>query len=126
VSSSELWSRVTNSEHGDSLVFEPPVSQFIFPGVPTLWILGAYGVGMWFSDASGTALTSAAIPSTLDLARFPDAHRVSATLGYPGGGYVYIAGDIQELHSVPEPASLLLLVSGLLGLGGMAWRRRKS
>jgi hypothetical protein len=111
--------------YGDSLTFEPPVSYFTAPGVPTLFIAGPYSFGMWFLDRSGTALASTAIPPTLDLARFPDAHRVSATLGYPGGGYVYIAGDIQELHSVPEPASLLLLVSGLLGLGGMAWRRQR-
>ena len=46
-------------------------------------------------------------------------------LTFVGGGQ-FTGTMIPVLQSVPEPSVLLLLSSGLIGLAGVSWRRRRS
>ena len=67
-------------------------------------------------EGNGTNTLQSRLPDILNNLAYINFH----TVQNPGGE---IRGQI---NVVPEPGSVLLLGSGLLGLGGLAWRRRKA
>jgi hypothetical protein len=46
--------------------------------------------------------------------------------GAPGSRDLRFEAIFYDRIAVPEPGSLLLLASGLLGIAGVGWRRRRS
>jgi hypothetical protein len=88
---------------------------------------GEYGYGFYLAfflqDNTGTAISSTALPADLKLTDWSHSHYVDIT-GLPEGGYV--RGNITSISSpVPEPATILLLGCGLLGLGALSRQARK-
>lgn len=78
-----------------------------------------YNVGFWLADTSGVPLNNPA-PGAFEFA--VDA-LVYAQSGLPGGTVSTGAGPV---GTVPEPASVALLGTGLLGLVAATLRRRKA
>ena len=78
------------------------------------------------ADASIAPLTLETIPATLTdwAARFAVAILATGSLSYGGTTYSFDLTQV-DIAATPLPASLLLFLSAMLGLGGFAWQRGK-
>lgn len=88
-----------------SIGFKPD-DTFDFDFEQMIWSLGGTGIS--------SEIYSALSLGTLDIRIF----RTSES------GDLYLTSSTLELEQVPEPASLILLGSGLLAVGAWGWRRR--
>jgi hypothetical protein len=100
--------------------FGAPFNDVINPTTPNCvaFALGVGGTcsGIWdAAEGNGTTLT-AQLDNLLGNLAYINFHTVQNPSGEIRG---------QIINTVPEPASVLLMGAGLLGVGGVAWRRRK-
>lgn len=75
-------------------------------------------LGLYLTDATGTAVSDTGLPANLDLSNWASSHYVNIT-GFPDGGYV--RGDITFIQVVPEPRTETLIA---MGIGVWSLRRR--
>ena len=126
-----------------NLLFVPP-SDFTDEFIPTSFQLAGGTCGSSLADQSTcTQIVTFATPPALDDTDTPDSGTevISATIDYsysctiilglpvctPGQNTLPFSVTVQDPQpsaAAPEPSSLFLLGSGLLGLAGMTWRKK--
>ena len=84
-------------------------------------------VGISFADFSGNAISDLSIPTTFDFTAF-GYNRLDVNVVTEQGSW-WIEGEINSVTAaaaVPEPATMLLLGTGLVGVAGAARRKKKN
>jgi hypothetical protein len=105
-----------------------PITTLVLAAGETYYIMGETGTSDYTYAPTGFAVSP-------DISFVHDGYASSDTLAFPTGSSLLNATDAgwfsanfeeTPASAVPEPSSLLLLVAGMLGLGGIARRKFSS
>ncbi len=121
---------------GDVFAFqagEKPPTGLVLPAGATTSADFAFVSTLVLEDTSNAVFSSTSIPTTLNLGAFTDAWLNlfggapvdSIGVAFPGEIYISLDSLTPQPAPVPEPTTLLLLGSGLLGIAGVTRRRKK-
>ena len=96
----------------------------LLTATPTPFLADDLYLNLW--DLTGTALSSTDFPSC-DLSIFANRLITFDGLGFAprSSAIVDWKGTIDSMQEVPEPSTVLLLLTGFASLGGARWKRRR-
>ncbi len=106
---------------------QPPIVALVvfnFPGVDRFETGPGSGPVFRLVDDSGSALSSTALPTTLDIADYSSGPNFLIVPPFLTGEITSISSRVVG-QPVAEPATLVLLAPGLAGLGALRWRRQR-
>ena len=102
---------------------EPWARNNSLPGYAASWVTLSGYIGGSLVGSQTVNLTAVFVPTAINLGGYVT--RVDFTIPENGGTNHYWLMDNLTVQAVPLPASVLLLGSGLMGLGPVGWMRKR-
>jgi hypothetical protein len=94
-----------------------------FGFIPALDVTYA-GFNLWLATSNLDVLSSDALPPRLPVEQFDSMYSENVEIAFADGSYVNFGVLPTAIQPIPEPSSLVLMASGILGAAYIACRKR--